>query len=105
MHPLGLLPSITFYTTLATHILTDTFKTLGTDAAEQRIRQHLLDAAHPAALAGRTTCSNEARRFGLAPLGRAEQYFWAAGFTKSPSPGQLKSQSHQNLQLCCCWVR
>jgi hypothetical protein len=51
MHPLGLLPSITFHTILATHMFTDTFRTRNTgnrcywmrDGRTWRIQQHLWD--------------------------------------------------------------
>jgi hypothetical protein len=49
MHPLGLLLSITFFTILAIHMLTETIKSLRTDAAgcataeTWRIQQHLLE--------------------------------------------------------------
>jgi hypothetical protein len=79
MHPLGLLLNITFCTILATHILTDTSRTLRTDAAGAARRQKV---AHPAALAG--MWRNE---LGFEAHGRAEPTLPAAEFT-GPRPPQ-----------------
>jgi hypothetical protein len=78
MHPLGLLLSITFCTSLATLMLTDTIKSLRTDAA---------GCATVECGASRSTCWNVARRFGFEAHGRAEQTLPAAVITK-PRPSQ-----------------
>jgi hypothetical protein len=80
MHPLELLLSITFLTILATHMLTDTIKSLRTDAADAR-RQNAERGASS------STCSNVARRIGFEAHGQAEPTLSVAVITK-PLPSQ-----------------
>jgi hypothetical protein len=82
MHLLGLLPSITFCTILATHMLTDTFTSLKTDAA---------GCATAGRRASSSTCWNVARLIGFEAHGWAEPTLSVAVIIK-PRPPQ-KSES------------
>jgi hypothetical protein len=101
MDPLRLLLSITFFTILAPHMLTDTFRLLRTDPDPA-------GCATAGRRASSSTCWKMARRFGFWAHGRAESILLAAGIT-GPD-GHPRSQSHQHIKLCCgggqmTWLR
>jgi hypothetical protein len=85
MHPLGLLLSITFFTILATHMLTDTIKSLKRDAARWATAERG---------ASRSTCWNVARRIRFEAHGPAEPTLSTAVFTKPRPPQKPESSEY-----------